>query len=189
MKREKELTYIIEYDRRLMNILRIARSAALPNWYIGAGLVRNAVWDYLHDTPGKTPIRDIDFIYFSCEKIDESRIRESLCQALPDVEWDFKNSAFVHEWYQLSKGITRPPLHSTEQDIDAWPETASCIGIRSTADDQILIYAPYGIDDLMDTVFRRNKNNTYSVTPEIFRQRVIDKHITERWPKATIIYD
>jgi hypothetical protein len=189
MEREKELTHIIEYDRRLMNILRIARSADLPNWYVGAGLVRNAVWDYLHDTPGKTLIRDIDFIYFSCEKIDESGIRESLSKALPDVEWDFKNSAFVHEWYQLRKRITRPPLHSTEEDIDAWPETASCIGVRLIADDQILIYAPYGIDDLMNMVFRRNKNNTYSVTPEIFRQRVIDKHITERWPKATIIYD
>jgi uncharacterized protein len=188
MEREKELTYIIENDKRLMNVLRIARSADLPNWYIGAGLVRNAVWDYLHDAPGKTPIRDIDFIYFSCEKIDESGIRESLSQALPDVEWDLKNSAFVHEWYQLKKGIMRPPLHSTEEDINGWPEIASCIGIQLTLADQILIYAPYGIDDLMDMVFRRNKNNPYSVTPEIFQQRVIDKHIMERWPKATIIY-
>lgn len=172
-----------------MNILRVARSANLPNWYIGAGLVRNTVWDHLHGEPGKTPIRDIDFVYFSLEEIDETTITENLSKAVPDVEGDFKNSALVHEWYECKKGIIRPPFHSSEEDIDAWPEIASCIGIRLMQDEQIMIYAPYGIDDLMDMVLRRNRNNSYTVNQEIFRQRVIEKKIVERWPKVTVLYD
>lgn len=189
MEREKELTNIIEQDSRVMRVLEVAKSVNLPNWYVGAGLIRNAVWDYMQDEPGKTPIRDVDFIYFSEESVDEDKIREALTTALPGIEWDFKNSANVHTWYKEKKGIVRPPLHSSEEDIDMWPETSSCIGIRLSDQNQIIVYAPYGIDDLMSMVFRRNKNNEYSVSPEVFKERVVDKKIEERWPRVTIIYD
>lgn len=175
-------------DKRLMRILSLAREANLPNWYIGAGLIRNYVWDFLHGWPQRTPIRDVDFIYYSPDAIDEVRVRAMLAKKMPKIDWDLKNSAFVHAWY-ANKGIVRPALKSSEEDIDGWPETASCVGVRLQADDELLIYVPYEVDDLLNMVFRRNKNNQYSVNEEVFRKRVIDKKIKERWPKVKIIYD
>lgn len=189
VERENELLEIIKGDKRLMRILQVAQSVNLPNWYIGAGVIRNTVWDTLHEVPQPSPIRDIDFIYYSAEPIDEVPIRKKLQEVFPNVEWDIKNSATVHEWYKAKRNIDRPALFSSEEDIDAWPETASCIGIRITKDNSFLIYAPYGINDLLDMVFRRNKTNEYSVSPEVFKRRVIDKKIAQRWPKATIVYD
>ncbi len=187
MERRGELTKIIQKDERLMEILQIARSVNLPNWYVGAGVVRNAVWDNLHGNTEKTPIRDIDLIYFSSEPIDEEAVRQQLTSALPEVEWDFKNSLNVHEWYKNKKGIERTALMSSEQDIDNWPEVCSCIGVRLQDDDQLLIYAPYGIDDLMDIVFRRNAAGE-GITKEIFEWRVVHKEIQEKWPKVKVVW-
>ncbi len=186
MRREQELIDIIRQDTQLMHVLEIARSANLPNWYIGAGIVRNSVWDYLHGTPGKTPIRDIDLVYFSSEEIQEQEVRQFLENSIPNVEWDFKNSAIVHKWYKEKKGIDRKPLNSSEEDIDNWPEICSCIGIRLQNDNQLLIYAPYDIDDLLDMVFRRNIEGD-RITEKVFEWRVENKHIAERWPKAKIV--
>jgi len=51
----------IQEDRYRMNILSIVSSLKLPDWYIGAGFVRNLVWDHLHNFPS-TPLNDIDVI-------------------------------------------------------------------------------------------------------------------------------
>lgn len=187
MTRESELLSIIKSDERLMNILRVARDCNLPNWYVGAGVVRNTVWDSLSGSPGASHIRDIDFIYFSEFDIDEADIRSFLEERLPGVDWDFKNSRDIHKWYKEKKGIDRDPLMSSEEDIDNWPEFCSCIGIRLKEDGEILIYAPYGIDDLMNMVFRRNTFSDH-FTSGMFEQRVKDKKVVERWPKAKIIY-
>src|SRR5258708_2461598 len=186
MERKEEFLNIIRQDQELMSILKIAEKAHLPNWYIGAGIVRNSVWDYLHNKTEKTPIRDIDLVYFSDEEINEDKARKYLEENLPQVEWDFKNSKHVHEWYKKKKGLSREPLNSSEEDIDNWPETSTCIGLRLSGKD-ILIYAPYGIDDLMDMIFRRNKTGD-GITEEVFNWRVEHKKIAERWPKAKIIY-
>ena len=33
----------------MMNVLNEANKLNLPDWVIGAGFLRNKVWDYLHD--------------------------------------------------------------------------------------------------------------------------------------------
>lgn len=38
----------IRQDRWRMAALRQAREAALPDWWLAAGFVRNLVWDRLH---------------------------------------------------------------------------------------------------------------------------------------------
>ena len=40
---------ILRKDSVRMQCLRAARSLNLPDWYLGAGFLRNAIWDYLHE--------------------------------------------------------------------------------------------------------------------------------------------
>ena len=189
MTHEDKLTDILRDNGTVMNILHIAREAHLPNWYVGAGVIRNAVWDSLHDKPGASPIRDIDCIYYSVEDIDEVPIKKYLASQLPGVDWDIKNSRHVHEWYKVAKGIDRPQLTSTEDDIRQWPEIATCIGVRLLEDDTFHICAPYGLDDLMDMVWGPNLHDTYrpqELTMRYFNERTTSKKVLERWPMVQV---
>lgn len=191
MSHEEDLTGILKSDASIMHILRTVRGAHVPNWYVGAGVIRNAVWDRLHGKPNASPIRDIDCIYYSLDDLDEDAIKEYLRNELPNVDWDIKNSRHVHEWYKTNKNIDRPQLSSSEEDIRQWPEIVTCIGVRLLDDDSLYIYAPYGLDDLMNMVWRPNLHKTYR-SPEfamkVFEERVIAKNVIERWPKVRIEY-
>ena len=44
---EKDIIDIIKSDLWMMEVLGIARSLGLKDWAIGAGFVRNKIWDYL----------------------------------------------------------------------------------------------------------------------------------------------
>jgi hypothetical protein len=45
---EEVILKLIENDPWMMEVLMTASDANLPDWMIGAGFVRNKVWDYLH---------------------------------------------------------------------------------------------------------------------------------------------
>ncbi len=54
---------VIETDLIRMDCLRAVRELNLPDWFIAAGFVRNAIWDHIHDLP-MTSLNDIDVVYF-----------------------------------------------------------------------------------------------------------------------------
>ena len=60
---EKELTEIIESDILMIDILKIVRGLELNDCWIGAGFVRNKVWDEKHGMK-RTELNDVDVIYF-----------------------------------------------------------------------------------------------------------------------------
>ena len=51
--------------------LEAVSSLWLPDWYIAAGFLRNAIWDALHAKSVRTPLNDIDVIYY-----DAGRLRD-----------------------------------------------------------------------------------------------------------------
>lgn len=51
---------ILRSDDWFMSVLRAARTTDLPDWFIGAGAIRNTVWDYLHGYTVPTPLADVD---------------------------------------------------------------------------------------------------------------------------------
>src|SRR3990167_2279381 len=61
---EKDIIHIIREDEWMMSVLRIAEGLHLPDWWIGAGFVRSKVWDHLHGYKERTPLPDVDIIYF-----------------------------------------------------------------------------------------------------------------------------
>jgi len=64
----------ISEDEWMMETLRIVERLALPDWYVGAGFVRNKIWDVLHDYAKRTPLDDIDVIYFDPSDISIEKV-------------------------------------------------------------------------------------------------------------------
>ena len=72
---EEKILKLIQEDKWMVQILEIARDLNLPDWAIGAGFVRNKVWDYLHEFE-KTPLDDIDLVYFDKSNLSEEYEKE-----------------------------------------------------------------------------------------------------------------
>lgn len=66
-----DIVRIIQEDEWMMDILRSAQSLNLPDWWVCAGFVRSKIWDVLHEFDERTPLSDIDVIYFDPSNIDE----------------------------------------------------------------------------------------------------------------------
>ena len=172
-----------------MSILETVRACNPPDWLVGAGVIRNLVWDYLHQYEIPTPLADIDVIFFDPEDLRPERdrmVQQQLTQRLPHVPWEATNQAAVHLWYEDVFGFSVPALHSSEEAVGTWPETATCVAVRLLSNDEIHIVAPYGLTDLFQLVLRRNPRR---VTQEQFVQRLHSKDILRKWPRVHVIYD
>jgi uncharacterized protein len=156
---EARLEAIVRSTTWLMRALEAARRVDAPDWLIGAGAVRTAVWDRLHGYDHATPIADIDLAFFDATDLSEERERQveaCLRDALPNTPWDAKNQAAVHLWYLRKFGYAVEPLQSSADGVATWPETATAVALRLTEGDDLIVCAPFGLDDLLGLVHRRN---------------------------------
>lgn len=170
----------------LMPALKEVRNLGLPSWCIGAGAIRNLVWDSLHgfDTPSKLP--DIDVAYFNAQDFSSERdtaIQNLLINSMPELPWEVTNQAAVHLWFKEYFGYEVLPLKSLEDAVASWPEFATSVGLTLLADNTIEVIAPHGLDDLFSIIVRRNPSR---VSVETYHQRIIQKRYSDRWPKVTI---
>jgi hypothetical protein len=176
-----ELEAIVRGTPSLVLALEAAREVGAPDWLIGAGAVRTAVWDHLHGFTEPTPPGDVDLAFFDPADLSREHARDieaALLQRAPELPWEATNQAAVHLWYPGAE-----PLRSSEEAVATWPEFATCVAVRLEADDRLTIVAPYGLEDLFGMVFRRNPR---LVTAADFDRRVASKRITERWPRVTV---
>jgi uncharacterized protein len=181
-----DLESIVRSTDWLMRALVAAREVDAPDWLIGAGAVRSAVWDRLHGYQAAEPA-DVDLAFFDPGDLSREReadVEERLRRALPSLDWDAKNQARVHLWYPRRFGDEVPPLGSTADGVATWPETATAVGLRLTHDDRVLVEAPLGLDDLLGMVHRRNARR---VSVAEYRRRLATKRIAERWPLVTVV--
>lgn len=100
---EQDLRRVIRAHDWFMTVLRAVRDCAPPDWYVGAGVIRNLAWDFLHGYPQPTPLADIDVAFFDPHDLSRERdqwVQQQLCERLPDVPWEATNQAAVHVWYE-----------------------------------------------------------------------------------------
>jgi hypothetical protein len=181
------LTALIRSSTVLMRALRAARTVNPPDWLIGAGVIRERVWDHLHGFTQPAPSKDVDLAFFDPSSLGsetEREVQRAMVAAVPDISWDVTNQAAVHLWYPKVFGIPINPLTSSADAVATWPETATAIGIRLLGDDSIEVVAPCGLDDLFGLICRRNPR---WVTKEQYRRRVDSKQIAKRWPRVRIL--
>ena len=69
----QELTHIIRSNSWFMRVLETVRYCNPPDWLVGAGIIRNLVWDHLHEFREPTPIADVDVIFFDASDLSPER--------------------------------------------------------------------------------------------------------------------
>ena len=181
---EEDIIQLIEQDEWMMTILKAAKTLDLPDWWVCAGFVRAKIWDYLHGYKERTPLADIDVVYFDPADIEEQtekRYEERLKKILPEIPWSVKNEARMHVLNQM------PPYTSAVDAISKFSETATALGVKLTDDNQVILTAPCGIEDAAGLqvkptrYFIENKN----LSP-IYEMRIAKKNWQSTWPKLRI---
>lgn len=184
MKNQEELLQLIYADEWMMDILRTARALALPDWWVCAGFVRSKIWDTLHHFSERTKLPDVDVIYFDPDNVDESeekKLEEQLKKQHPSVPWSVKNQARMHVINNLA------PYTSSIDAIAKFPETATALGLRLDADDQLMLAAPHGIEDVLTLVLKPTpvflENRELHA---IYQKRVQQKNWKAIWHRISI---
>ena len=186
MAREMELIEIVRSTPWFMRALRAVRQLELSNWCIGAGALRNATWDTLHEKAEPLPLADVDVAHF--DRVDLSRqrdheIEDELRRLEPDLPWEVTNQAGVHLWFEREFGHPVGALASLEEAVASWPETATSAAVWLDREDGLHVIAPLGLDDLLGMVVRRNPRR---VSLESYRHRLETKGYREYWPKVRV---
>lgn len=178
---------IIKQNSYLYDVIKIASSEEIENFYIGAGAVTQTIWNSIFDNELTYGIADIDIAYFNKDDLSEmaeNTVIKTLSQKLKHIPFhlDIKNQARTHLWYKDKFGYDILPVSSIKDAIDRWPTTSTSIGLRIDRDNNMDIYAPFGFDDLFSGTVRANKRQ---ITSEIYNRKV-QKWI-KIWPNLKII--
>lgn len=183
MKYQEALQKLLLDDLLRMKALYTVQALKLNDGWIGAGFVRDAVWDHLHGYGQKPVSGDVDVVWFDserCHPAHDSCLEEKLNQQSSTFNWSVKNQARMHQ--RNGHG----PYLSTENALLYWPETATAVAVRVGGANKIEIIAPYGLGDLFELRLRPTPQFE-SEKLDIFRQRLATKRWAERYPMLQLI--
>jgi uncharacterized protein len=183
LKNEQDVIRLIEDDDWMMNILRTAKTLDLPDWWVCAGFVRSKIWDSLHGFNERTPLPDIDVIYFNptnLDEIEEKKLETKLKKIAPGIAWSVKNQARMHKINNL------PPYTSSVDGIAHFPETVTALGVKLDGSNNVVLAVPWGLSDVINlevkpTPFFRTKERI-----SIYQKRVLKKNWKSTWGKLVI---
>jgi len=180
----KALVQIVASSPELMAILRCVRSLGMGSWCVGAGAVRNLVWDSLHGRSSGIA-SDVDVVYFDAESAPErdAELEARLRSLMPGVDWEVTNQAHVHRWFARALQQEVAPLESLAHGISTWPEFATCVGVYLAEDESIGVVAPHGLEDLFEM---RVRHNAARASAAEFERRIQAKRFRERWPRLVM---
>jgi len=180
---EQDILDLIQNDEWMMRALAIAERQQLKNWLIGAGFVRNKVWDHLHGFNREgVDTRDIDLVYYDPAGNDEAA-DEALSKSLSadtDLKWEVVNQFYASRWH------SDQPYTSIEDAISQWPETVTGVGVR-LSNGYLTLVAPHGIDDLIN--MRIRKSPKFKGDEAVFRERMKQKNWFRKWSKLVLVED
>lgn len=186
LRNQEDVIKLIQDDDRMMEIIVAASKLNLPDWWICAGFVRSKIWDTLHGFEKRTNIPDVDVIYFDDSNVDErteKKLEAELRAILPDIPWSVKNEARMH----LINDI--PPYISSEDAISKFPETATALGVKIDKNNNLILTAPCGIDDVLNLELKPTP--FFKETKEraaIYGERIIKKNWKAIWHKIQVYH-
>jgi len=162
-------------NKILNKVFTRAPSLGLKDYYIGAGCLAQTIWNYLSGFPLNHGIQDVDFVYYNDKDVsfdDEDKVVNKVHKLYKDIpiKIDVKNQARVHLWYEKHFGYAIKPYPTLEAAINAWPTTATALGVRRDSHGRWIVYAPFGLNDVFGKIVRANKTQ---ITKEIYEKKVI----------------
>ncbi len=184
---------LIGKDKWMMDILQGVEKLELNDWMIGAGFVRSKIWDHMHGYSKRTPLPDIDVIYFDKEDFSsdefysfsskaENNYQNKLKQTFPHINWSVTNQARMHVYHQ------RKPYENSKQALSEWSETATCVAV-TLENDKVKLIDPWGVEDLIKLELRKipDYEIKYKHNPRLFYERIEKKQWLKKWPKLKIV--
>jgi uncharacterized protein len=182
MAYESALLAILAGDQIRWRALATVASLGLPDCWIGAGFVRNAVWDHLHLRLPSPPVGDIDVLWFDPERADPSadeRLEARLRNIDPTLNWSVKNQARMY----TRNGDAQ--YFGSVHAMQHWPEIATAVAARRIGGSDCEIAAPFGLDDLFGLVVRPTPHFT-GAKHRVYLDRVRAKRWSCTWPRLRI---
>lgn len=155
----KILESILLENEKLKEVLTRLQKTSITEftYYVGAGAINQTIFNYYHDYPLDYGIKDFDIVYFDSDTSYEAedKIIKELEKVLNDIdiEFDIKNQARVHLWYNEKYHTKKVPYGSCEDAISSWGTTVTCIGVR-LENKKMVVFAPYGLNDLFSMTIR-----------------------------------
>lgn len=181
---EQDVTRLLEKDRWRMDVLKAATELDLPDWWIGAGFLRNAIWNAMEgvDSP---PTRDVDLVYFNKDDTQPETdwaYDEKMRTDFPFAEWEVRNQARMHYVNAFE------PYVSTADGIAHWVETATCVAVKLKGEKLSYLFS-YGTEDLFGLIARPIPEFKSEELLPFFYQRIEKKQWKEKWPSLRIVVE
>ncbi|EJR55270.1 hypothetical protein IIM_01355 [Bacillus cereus VD107] len=186
IKTEQDIIHFIQNDPWMMNVLQMAKSLQLPDWWVCAGFVRSKIWDTLHNYEVRTATPDVDVIYYDPMQKDEAYeqlLETKLTNMDATIPWSVKNQARMHV---VNKML---PYSSSVDAISKFPETATALGVTLDEKNNVILTSPCGIEDVLSLQVKPTPH--FLETKErihMYKKRVIKKNWQSKWPNITITY-
>lgn len=151
---------LIRGDAVLMTFLRGMEELDLSDPLLGSGAIYNMVWNVLTGRPRHRGISDADIGYFdagdrSYEAEDRVIKRAQRHFAGSPIPVEVRNQARVHLWFTDKFGLAYPELTRSSDMLLYFATKAHAVG-ASLENGEIVIHAPFGLDDLFS--FRLTPN-------------------------------
>ena len=177
LKDQADISRLIRGDDWMIQVLAAAEQLNLPDWWIGAGFLRNKIWNYMEGKDSEQT-RDVDLVYFDPKDASSETdwaYDDKMNQEYPFAQWEVRNQARMHH----KNGFE--PFSSTAEGIAHWTETATAVAVRSRQGTLEYLFC-YGTDDLFNLVARPTPYCMTGAMLQLFMNRIEQKQWQRKWP-------
>ena len=182
MRNAADIADFIANNPRMMRCLAVLVAHGPAGAWIGAGFIRNAVWDHLSglDTEANLPA-DLDVVFHDPVNVTaqhDARFEAALLAEASGLPWSVHNQARMHQ----RNG--HRPYSDVADALAHWVETATAIAAR-LGPKGVEILAPFGVGDVLGMILRPVP--AYRGKPEVLRARLEAKGWLTRWPRLRVV--
>lgn len=183
------LTSILSLDEHFMTVLRRLRDLDIPqDYYVMSGWPAQIVANYNADRPLNTNVKECDIVYWEADLSSEreQKVIKLIETALSGINLplDITNEARAHLWLPDYCGIAIKPYPSIEAAITSMTETITCLGIRLGQNDDFIVFAPFGLNDIFGDTIRPVKDSPL-ISEKYYTERALGKQ--KRFPNLKIL--
>jgi len=181
MKTASDVVEFLSNTAPIVIVLEHVAALGLPDSWVAAGFIRNAIWDELAGTdPTQFEASDVDVLYFdpaSAAREAEQDLEAALNRVRPDLDWQVRNQARMH----LRNGDA--PYTDTAHAMCHWLETPTAIAARLNGT-KVELLAPLGLDDLVTLTLRPTAAGMRK--PDQYKKRFEERGWQQRWPQMNV---
>jgi hypothetical protein len=181
------LETVIRGEPVLMRVLATIGRLGIPDGWLASGAIYNCVWNSLTQRPALHGVNDFDIIYFDGADLSweaEDRVIKAIESALHGVPVPVqpRNQARVHLWFEQKFGFPFAPLTEAKESLLRYASKTHAVAARLDNEGQMVIDAPFGLDDLF--AFRVTPNPAADNRETHHRK---GDRIRSVWPEVTVV--